>query len=266
MKLEVIELNTHTAEEMIQLLQPMLAPGGTISGIRDKLVIRTTPQNLVELRNILNTVDAPPRRLLITVRQDVSGQIAEHDLEVSGSVGNSGVRVTVPDGGSASRSAGTAKREQGNDPVRIRVDSTQSADTGSTLQTVQVIEGRAAFISLGESVPIASESLAVGVVGFAASDSVEYRDIESGVFVIARLRGDRVTVELATSADTLLDRRTGAATIERISSVITGRAGEWLAVGGVTLNAEREQAGTISQRSHAARDQRRTYIKVEEIR
>jgi len=266
MQLEVIELHTQNADEMIQLLKPMLAPGGTISGVKDKLVIRTTPRNFADLRKILDTVDAPPRRLLITVRQDVLGQSADRELEISGSVGGANARVTVPDNASADGSAGTVTRQADGNRVRIRVDSTQSDDTGRTLQTVQVIEGRAAFISVGESVPISSQSLAIGVAGFAANDTIEYRDVESGFFAIARMRGNQVTVQLATSADTLLDRQTGAATIERISSVVSGRAGEWLEVGAVTLNAEREQAGTISHRSNAMRDQRRTYIKVEEIK
>jgi hypothetical protein len=42
----VIELNARTTDEVIPLLEPMLACGGTIGGLRDKLIIRTTPANL----------------------------------------------------------------------------------------------------------------------------------------------------------------------------------------------------------------------------
>ena len=70
MQVEVIDLYARNADEMVRLLRPMLAPGGTIRGFRDKLVISTTPQNLADLRRILEQVDAPPRQLLITLRQD----------------------------------------------------------------------------------------------------------------------------------------------------------------------------------------------------
>ena len=70
MQVEVIDLYARNADEMVRLLRPMLAPGGSIRAFRDKLVISTTPQNLADLRRILEQVDAPPRQLLITLRQD----------------------------------------------------------------------------------------------------------------------------------------------------------------------------------------------------
>ncbi len=265
MRLEVIELYTRSADEMVQLLKPMLAPGGSISGSRDKLVIRTTPQNLAELRTIIDQVDAPPRRLRITVRHDIYAPGVEREMEISGSVGNDDVRVTVPPNTSNSTSSGTAANARDSDRVRIRVESTRTEDTGSRVQTVQVIEGEAAFIALGESIPIRTYSVVVGAAGFAAGENVEYRDVEAGFFAVARMRGDEVTVQVSSSADAVLSRRTGAVRIERVSSVVSGRAGQWLEVGSVTLSAEREETGIISYRSNASRDQRRTWIKVDEI-
>ena len=82
---------------------------------------------------------------------------------------------------------------------------------------------------------------------------------------MARLQGGRVTIQLASRADTLIDRKTGAAHIERISSVVSGRLGEWLEVGGVVRSAQMENSGTIYQQDAASADQRRAYIKVEEL-
>ena len=50
---EVIPLHYRTAEEVIPILQPMLARDGAISGFRGQLVIRTTPENLAEMKRIL---------------------------------------------------------------------------------------------------------------------------------------------------------------------------------------------------------------------
>src|SRR5262245_27744606 len=65
-KLEVITLKYRNAEQVIPILKPLLAPGGTISGLQNRVVIRTTPDNLAELRKVLDAVDAAPRRLLIS--------------------------------------------------------------------------------------------------------------------------------------------------------------------------------------------------------
>ncbi|UCD68772.1 MAG: hypothetical protein JSW48_01295 [Betaproteobacteria bacterium] len=80
------------------------------------------------------------------------------------------------------------------------------------------------------------------------------------------MRGHQVTVQVSSSADVVFSRRTGVAQTERVSSVVSGRAVEWLQLGSVTLNAYREEAGIISHRNKAQRDQRPTWIKVGEIR
>ena len=260
MQVEVIDLYARNADEMVRLLRPMLAPGGSIRAFRDKLVISTTPQNLADLRRILEQVDAPPRQLLITLRQDVSSRSEERNLEIAGSVGGSHARVAAPE---RLPDAGAGAQVRGGDSnhVDVRIDSNSADVTGGSQQTFRVIEGEPAFIAMGESVPIQIQSAG----GNAHGRPVEYHNIVSGFYAMARLQGGRVTIQLASRADTLIDRKTGAAHIERISSVVSGRLGEWLEVGGVVRSAQMENSGTIYQQDAASADQRRAYIKVEEL-
>lgn len=260
MQVEVIDLYARDADEMVRLLRPMLAPGGSIRGFRDKLVISTTPQNLADLRRILEQVDAPPHQLLITVRQDGSSQSVERNLEISGSVGGKHARVTVPER-LPDASAGAQVRGGDSNRVDVRIDSNSSDVAGGSRQTFRVIEGEPAFIAMGESVPIQVQSAG----GNSQGRPVEYHNIVSGFYAVARLQGERVTIRLASRADTIIDHRTGAAHIERISSVLSGRLGEWIEVGGVARSAHMENSGTIYHQDAASADQRRTYIKVEEL-
>ena len=259
MQVEVIDLYARDANEMVRLLRPMLAPGGSIRGFRNKLVISTTPQNLAELRSILAQVDAPPQQLLITWRQDASSKRTERNLEISGSVGGEHGRVTVP-----GRAAGAGTQAQGSEGNRIElgVDANRSDVTGGSRQTFRVIEGEPAFIAIGESVPIQVQS----ADGHSQGRPVEYHDVVSGFYAVVRLQGERVTIQLASRADTVIDRRTGAARIDRISSVVSGRLGEWLEVGGVTRSSQTEATGTIYHQDAASADQRRTFIKVEALK
>src|SRR5258706_15326332 len=68
--LEVIALRYRTAEQVIPVLKPLLDRSGTLSGMQNQLIVRTTPANLAELKQVLATLDAQPRQLMITVRQD----------------------------------------------------------------------------------------------------------------------------------------------------------------------------------------------------
>jgi type II secretory pathway component GspD/PulD (secretin) len=50
--LEVIDLKYRSAEQIVPMLKPLLAPGGTVSALQNRLIVRTTPQNLAELRKV----------------------------------------------------------------------------------------------------------------------------------------------------------------------------------------------------------------------
>src|SRR5688572_22161415 len=86
--LEVIPLRYRPAAEVIPVIQPMLAPGGSVSGYQGQLVVRTTPANLDEIKRILASIDTAPRQLIITVRQDAEASSSASSAEVSGSVGS----------------------------------------------------------------------------------------------------------------------------------------------------------------------------------
>jgi type II secretory pathway component GspD/PulD (secretin) len=57
MKLEVIPLKNSTSEQVINVIRPLLVQGGSISGRNNQLIIKTTPQNLIEIKDILNSID-----------------------------------------------------------------------------------------------------------------------------------------------------------------------------------------------------------------
>src|SRR5688572_25798016 len=104
MVLEVIPLKYRTAEELIPILQPMLPREGSISGLRGQLVIRTTAANLEEVRKILSSIDVAPRRLLITVAQDLASERTRRGAEVSGTLrSDDQLRLSVPGSGVAAR-------------------------------------------------------------------------------------------------------------------------------------------------------------------
>src|SRR5690242_19982240 len=95
--LEVIPLGYRQAEDMIPMLRPLLAPGGTLTGMKNQLIVRTTPSNLAELKQVLAIADAAPRRLMISVRQTSGMDVSRDSASVQGSVGvGDHARVTVP--------------------------------------------------------------------------------------------------------------------------------------------------------------------------
>ena len=255
--LEVIELNYRNADEVIPMLKPLLAPGGTISGMQNRIIVRTTPQNLAELRKVLDVVDAMPRKLLISVRQESAASGARSEAEVSGSIGNDRARATVP--GTDSNRGGTVVIRRGDDQVRGRVSQSQTAASDGSMQTLQVLEGNEAFIQVGRSVPVRSQSAQ-------GSETIQYRDAGTGFYVRPRVSSNQVTLSISTRRDSVADPNTGALNVQHVDTVVSGRLGEWLELGGIAQESMRRDSGTVSRRSVASQDDRRVFLKVEVMR
>ncbi|HEV8647065.1 MAG TPA: secretin N-terminal domain-containing protein [Burkholderiales bacterium] len=254
--LEVIELNYRNADQVIPMLKPLLAPGGTISGMQNRIIVRTTPQNLAELRKVLDVVDAMPRKLLISVRQQSTASGSGSEAEVSGSIGNDRARVTVP--GTGSNQGGTVVIRRGDDHVRGRVSQSQSAASDSSVQTLQVLEGNEAFIQVGQSVPVRSQSAQ-------GSETIQYRDAGAGFYVRPRVSGNQVTLSISTRRDSVADPNTGAMNVQHVDTVISGRLGEWLELGGIAQERVQRDSGTVYRRSVSGQDDRRVLLKVDVV-
>jgi type II secretory pathway component GspD/PulD (secretin) len=259
--LEVITLNYRNAEQVIPVLKPLLAPHGTITGLNDRLVVRTTPENLAELKQVLATIDAAPRRLLISVRQDAELDRSRRGGQVSGQV-DIGDNATVRMPGRPTPPGATVRA----DGVRAKVYSSESASTDRVSQQVQVIEGGRALIRVGQSVPMRSREVIDTPGGRRVLDASDYRDVDTGFYVVPRVAGDRVTLEISTAADTLQSGQRGAVDVQRVQAVVTGRLGEWIELGGLGQQSLQRDSEILGRSSDARRDDRRVLVKVDEIR
>jgi hypothetical protein len=259
--LEVITLNYRNAEEVLPVLRPLLAPQGTITGLNNRLVVRTTPANLAELKQVLAAIDAAPRRLLISVRQDADLDRARRGGQISGQA-DIGDNATVRVPGRPAPPGATVRA----DGVRASVYGDESTASDRVSQQVQVIEGGRAFIRLGQSVPVHSRGVIDTPDGRRVVEATDFREADTGFYVVPRVTGDRVTLEVSTAADTLQSGQRGAVGVQRMQTVVTGRLGEWIELGAVDRQSAQVDSEILGRSRDARRDQRRVLVKVDEIR
>jgi len=267
--LEVIPLHHRTAEEVIPILQPMLARKGTLSGFKGQLIVRTTPENLADIKRILASVDNAPRQLLITVRQDADARRQRSAADVSGYIGTDTVRAVVPPT-SRERQGGRVVIQEGDSRIQARVLNSNSAATDRNTQTLRVMEGHEAFIGVGQSVPLRGQEVTRTVVGGQVVervvDTTQYRDVTTGFYVRTRLSGDRVTLDISPQRETLSSGIRGGVNVQRVVTTVSGRLGEWMEIGGIGQDASGQQSALLGRESSAAREERRVQIKVDEVR
>lgn len=236
--LEIIELHHRTAADVLPVLQPLLEPGGALSGQDYQLFARVSKANLAQLRQALVAIDQAQRQLVIAVRNSTRQQIEREHASLRGQIG--------PAQGSVS------------------VQATQSDDqrAGDGVATVRVVEGGTASIANGRSVPIVTAFAVGGGRRPYAAGALEYRDVSSGYLVTPRLAGEHVTLQIDQQSQQPTDGRGGVAT-QSLSTQVSGRLGDWIALGGISESSS-ATSNTPGGRSYQTQsDERTLWVKVD---
>lgn len=266
-ELEVVTLQHRNAQDVLPIIQPLMDKDGVASGINNQLILRTSPHNLAEIKKLLEQIDTAPRRLKITVMQNVDSETVRRLTEVSGNISlGSDARIRMRGG----RDDGglTAEAVQGADRVRARVYSTRSLEADKKTQQIQVLEGGRARVSVGQSVPYTQHQVVRSPWKTQVIEDTQYREVSSGFYVLPRLNGDRVTLEISAQNDTLTPNSGNQTTtrMQQMNTTVSGRLGEWLVLGDTFQQTEGD-GSTVSTRSlSSANEQRNVLLMVEEIK
>jgi type II secretory pathway component GspD/PulD (secretin) len=241
--LEVIPLRHRTAEQVLPALRPFLEPGGTLSAHGNQLIVRTSPVNLSELRAALAAIDTPQRRLVIHVRYGGSASGGRRSLGAD-------VNVTLGERPDA------RARAHG---FEARSGSEERAD-----QTIQVLDGGRAFIAVGTTRPLAQRQVVRTPGGVVTAQTTTLQELQNGFDVVPRAVGDGVVLEIAERRETP-GVAPGVAQVQRLATTIRARLGEWVELGGVGSDTTRDDRGVLRSADSSVSDERRVWVKVEEI-
>ena len=263
-QLEILTLRFRNAEQVVPQLQPLVAPGGALTGSGSKLFVRTTPNNLADLKRVLAEIDREPRRLLVSVRRGGELRREASGAGVGGTAGSGNVRIWSS-GGDGGR-GGSVEIRNGETVIRGNAYEARTRGSEDVAQQVQTVEGGRAFISVGRSVPVPVRRRVVTPTGsVVVTDAVEYREIDSGFYAEPRVSGDRVTLDISSANDRPVGS-SGVAETQRLSTTVSGRLGEWIELGGMSQESTEERGDVARYSTRGTQDERRVWLKVEELR
>lgn len=259
--LEILTPQHITVDQALPALRPLLAPGGAISGYNGKIMVRTDPRNLEEIRAALAAIDAPAARLLVSVRRDGGASSRHAGAEVSGSVQAGDARITrSPSGTSTSR----IEYRSGAGRIEVGGDSRSSFSSSQASQQVQTVDGGQAHIQAGVSVPVAFRHVSIGPDGARVSQGTVFRDLASGFYARPQVVGERVRIDISPFSSRPAGPG-GAAQVEQLETTIEGRLGEWIPLGGSRAVEQAEQGGWLRQGSQSASGETALWLKVERL-
>ncbi|MCW8906463.1 MAG: hypothetical protein OQL28_04375 [Sedimenticola sp.] len=249
--LEIIELKSRQVSEMIPLLRPFVDADGSIAGMNNQLIIRTSPENLREIQKILQRLDQPPRHLMISVRQVSAASVSRDrsQADINAMIGNGKVIVG----------------RQGTHPgVRYRLKESSTRSDRDITHRLRVTEGYPAFITTGQAIPVPEQTTVIDGRTVYQQRTTRYRQVSSGFYVTPRLNGDRVMLDIGPR----LERPSGEQDVftnQQAHTRLSGPLGEWITIGGVSQQAGSSQDGVLNHARTANGDDRLIQVLVQEL-
>ena len=264
MQLEVIPLQNRMVDDVIPIIRPLVAPGGTVTGMNNQLIVKTTSSNLAEIKQILNRIDHAPRKLMITVKQNIDGNSHLREDSLTGEYVSDNVQINS--GHDHSNKGLSVSAGDKNSNVQYRtLNSTARADDRNTFK-VQALEGRPAFINQGQSIPVDTSTAYVTKHGVVVNQSTDYYETRSGFYVLPRLNGNQVTLLVATDLSRVQPGGHPTANVQGVETTVTGRLGQWMELGGIDQSFNRGTRENFSSSSVRGQELRTVLIKVDEIK
>jgi len=259
---EVISLNHRTVEEVIPVLRPFVGSEGVISGMNNQLIVQTTAARLERIKEIIARIDTPLRQLMITVAQNVTREQLERIAAASGKITiSNNNRLTISD----ERGDRTGRVEYSRDEDTLKVQGQSSTGIAQTadIQRLRILEGSQALIKIGSSIPLPERTVVRNTNGVTVIGSSRYHDVTSGFYVLPRIVGDGVILEISPQRSTLGKEK--SIDYQSATTRVKGQLGKWIELGSIQQRQDDKGSKIGSGSKEKASERRGIFLKVEEI-
>ena len=249
--LHTIQLQNRQADEIIPIVEPMLGAGEVITGRGYKIFLRASAQTLAEVQEIIDALDIAAKMLQISVFQGSERSLektsASANLRIETGAGSIGV------GNNDGNGAGNINYSDGNISGEISASTTRQRSRSNPVHQLRIAEGAEGFIETGKQIPF------FGLEG-------GYQAVTTGFYVLPRVSGDRVTLRVSPFKNALSRSGNGSIDTQSANTIISGRLGEWLQIGGVSSSSSSSRSGIGSYSSSNSESEDGIWIRAELLR
>ena len=222
---EVVNLNNRTSADLLPVAQNFIGKDGTVSAYGNQLIVNAEPARIEGLRALLGQLDAPAKRLLITVDTNENNQ-----------------------------------QNSGDSQTRIISYGTASRDGG--VQQIQASEGVPALIQVGQSAPLTTtQQDSYGRL----QNQTQYRNVTQGFYVTASVTGETVHLAISTNRDRMSQERPDVVNVQSTDTTISGRLGEWIPLAGINRQTQADKTSATRTYSTQGRDDLTLRVKVDTL-
>ena len=247
---KIITLQHRFAEDILPAILPLIGNEGTASAMQNNLIIRTSPGNMAEIEQIITTLDTARQNLKITINRNKSLSLNGNAAEVSGRkrIGNTTIETTN-------------SRRIIRNGVALNIENQQSRSNISNTQFIQVMDGRDAFISVGQSIPFTSEWINLTQRYVSVQRTTEFIDIDTGFAVRPRIIGDLIELEVTPRFSQM--NQSGNIDFETLTTTIRAQRGEWVDLGEIMQQKDEVSRAIFSWNNNNQSSNSQLLIKVD---
>ncbi|MFA7386473.1 MAG: secretin N-terminal domain-containing protein [Thiohalobacteraceae bacterium] len=244
-RIEVVPLQNRSAAELMPLVRPMLNEGEALSGTGYQLILRAAPARQEEIRALIAQLDRATQTLRISVRRASHEAIERERIQGHVAIGT-----------------------QGNElELRGRAIVRSTADKGDERNHFQVtaLEGTPAYIHTGEAFPVPTQTGIIVNGRPVIAQGVEYQQLHSGFYALARVQGSEVVVDISPQRETLSPQGRNRIQTTSLTTTVRGRLDEWLELGGTSQQRSHQGGGLLRSTRNAGETEQTLWLKVESV-
>lgn len=244
LSVQVYSLRHQLAAGLVPSVQATLHEGESVHAFNNELVVNASADSHRQVAQLLQALDKPLRNLRISVRNSSDTVAQGSSAGATGSIRTGDVYLGT--GGPVYRDR---RPDNGvvvqHDGLRVHANRSQSGTQATREQQLRAIEGQPAWISTGQTIAYRS-------VDAWGNPVTSFRDANRGFYITARIVDQRVYLDISASDDRLSEdprlQRRGVIDTAQLQTSVTGAVGEWINLGGISLQDSR------SSRDYTSRD------------
>jgi len=243
-RIEVIQLQGRSANDIIPIIQPLLSPDTGLSAQGYKLIVRGSEETIVQVRDLVLQLDKAPKQLMISLRRGSQSDFNRNDISASGTIRSGDTRLSV----------------NGGQPNGVRLHETRRSIDDKSVRRIHVTEGRQAFIQTGQLIPVGERR--TDRFG-QQTNSVRYKNASSGFYVLPRLAGEYVNLDVLQNNMSIDRHGRQKFNVQRTGTTLRGRIGEWINIGGVSQQSKQSGSGILHSTRRNSLSDSQLFIKVD---
>ena len=236
-EIEVLRLRFRSADQLLPLVQPLMAPGSALAGRGNELFLRAPSASANEIKRLIAALDHAPRALVVTI-SDSPGVETIHPADAAGG-------VTI-----ASRDAAASRSTDAN----ARAGNERTVSARASAQTLRVKEGERVRVALPAAIAFTFRRWTAQDSGsrIASDHAVSYEAI-ADFFLHVEVAGEVALLDV-TPVDAAMAG--AAADQSSLAAQVQARLGDWVELAQDRAHPVPAQGDAVTDVAHASAEPR----------